>query len=1046
MATNDNIVIESNPIYKKGMISRTIYDVRQEIRAKVIGVLKYNNDIRKNLLNKNIGIYPQYKKEENIGYISNVYLSESNKPLSLDENGLLGYTHTLKSDYQTYINQKYDIGDYIRHYQHGTLPDINNLKWKGNYEDYTQYIDKVFGLEISSFKLLYDLFSDNKIDSALNSNFSNSTYLSIQSVLYDFLQYDNIKYAMEKTRIGTINPNVPMALTGAITTNINNFSGTDTRLGLITNQLYAHHLRNNAQFNSLRRTNYITLDAYSHIGNKLSTLSTIGVDYRIDDKIGRLVNDFYNFQIKYINPEKINLKTNDKRAYLENNIFKNTKEYFDNYFFQKNINKESDEKLQTLNPLLKTSYYNTNNLDLTPPTYFRRFNSIEPYDIFKKDKEYTLSNRSNSLFEITEQFKSSEEKKYKINTIFEAYGTNFFNNEVLNKKNLSKISRGRNLDCRIHTKSNPYSTISKTITHGLYKNNKDNISQRQNEYSCLRPNGFVNITPKVKNNNVDLKKCMFSIENLAWKDYAKNNLLKEQIGPNGGRIMWFPPYGLTFNENIGVNWNPNEFIGRGEKIYTYTNTERTGTLSFTLLIDHPNILNKWKKANNDDISDKSEDDVVRFFAGCKKLELNEAKKDENEKDTPIPDDKEKVQNKEQSEDIEVKIYFSNYYSGIDDELNEALNYLLNQYESTGDKPKEPLFIGNNIEWYYRIDKKYINSNLKNPANNNKDEGNFNLQNNFVTFYSLNTIDNPTVVGGAMYKLNAKKYATIKSHASNHGNNNINEDLLNNRSDFAKKLLIDKCGFKEENIVIKKGNIISVNGDNVSSEDAKKARCVEIKISNTKPEDMEDELWEEKDKIENLDEVIVTANNGVTEAEYFNEIGNGDNILEYQKIVEKVKYFTPAFHSITPEGFNNRLSFLHQCTRQGNTLGLSEQGGLKVKSAGNLAFGRPPICVLRIGDFYHTKIIISSITINYDKNGGVQWDLNPTGKGVQPIYADISLNFTFLGGSDIGAPIARLQNALSFNYYANQSLYTDASDKGYYDNYTPKISGIPYKPN
>ena len=54
--------------------------------------------------------------------------------------------------------------------------------------------------------------------------------------------------------------------------------------------------------------------------------------------------------------------------------------------------------------------------------------------------------------------------------------------------------------------------------------------------------------------------------------------------------MWFPPYDLRFNEQVGVTWNPVEFIGRGEKIYTYTNTERTGTLSFTLLMDHPSVL------------------------------------------------------------------------------------------------------------------------------------------------------------------------------------------------------------------------------------------------------------------------------------------------------------------------------------------------------------------------------------------------------------------------------------------------------------------------
>ena len=95
--------------------------------------------------------------------------------------------------------------------------------------------------------------------------------------------------------------------------------------------------------------------------------------------------------------------------------------------------------------------------------------------------------------------------------------------------------------------------------------------------------------------------------------------------------------------------------------------------------------------------------------------------------------------------------------------------------------------------------------------------------------------------------------------------------------------------------------------------------------------------------------------------------------------EKIKYFHPGFHSITPEGFNSRLNFLHQCTRQGPT---TNSDG----NPDNLAFGRPPVCILRIGDFYHTKIIIDSLTIDYDP---LVWDLNPEGVGVQPMIANVT---------------------------------------------------------
>ena len=164
----------------------------------------------------------------------------------------------------------------------------------------------------------------------------------------------------------------------------------------------------------------------------------------------------------------------------------------------------------------------------------------------------------------------------------------------------------------------------------------------------------------------------------------------------------------------------------------------------------------------------------------------------------------------------------------------------------------------------------------------------------------------------------------------------------------------------------------------------------------------------------------------------------DSLL-YNKLIDKIKFFNPAFHSITPEGFNARLGFLHQCTRQGSTVGASEAG---LKSAGNLAFGRPPICVLRIGDFFHTKIIIQSISIDYETP---QWDINTEGIGVQPMFARISMNFVFLGGSDIEAPISRLQNALTFNYYANQSIYDKRADMGMYKSDKPVVQGTPWLP-
>jgi hypothetical protein len=162
----------------------------------------------------------------------------------------------------------------------------------------------------------------------------------------------------------------------------------------------------------------------------------------------------------------------------------------------------------------------------------------------------------------------------------------------------------------------------------------------------------------------------------------------------------------------------------------------------------------------------------------------------------------------------------------------------------------------------------------------------------------------------------------------------------------------------------------------------------------------------------------------TEAEYFNKL-NIEHPLIFKSIKEKFKYFNPAFHSMSPEGFNARLNFLHQCTRQGHTYEAKSDNG--IKTANNLAFGRMPVCVLRIGDFINTRIIINNVNINYD-NGGIQWDLNPEGIGVQPMYAKVNLGITIIGGQSLSGPISRLQNAVSFDFYANTGVYDDRADR------------------
>jgi outer membrane protein OmpA-like peptidoglycan-associated protein len=99
-------------------------------------------------------------------------------------------------------------------------------------------------------------------------------------------------------------------------------------------------------------------------------------------------------------------------------------------------------------------------------------------------------------------------------------------------------------------------------------------------------------------------------------------------GPNGGRVMWFPPYDLKFSETVTANWKSNDFIGRPEPIYTYANTNRGGSLSWKIVVDHPSVLNViTNKVLSKETNKNRIDSIIEsFFAGCRKYDLYELAK------------------------------------------------------------------------------------------------------------------------------------------------------------------------------------------------------------------------------------------------------------------------------------------------------------------------------------------------------------------------------------------------------------------------------------
>ena len=792
---------------------------------------------------------------------------------------------------------------------------------------------------------------------------------------------------------------------------------------------------------------------------------------------------------KRIIPDKQSLssKFTGSDTFIENNVTGNSRTY--SYYEEREDSGAtvSIEKVQSMfDVTVRTgSFANASRL-------MQRTN-----DLFRKMKTDTLINR----------FHTKVPKGAKIDQLLSAYhpvfglsrGRNLIRDEYEDSQVGETESGYDNPYCRVWTAHHQYSKLKDRIrpfiddegnfldlkgTQSNYGEMRTSAGLEQlNNRSVLQKNGFVKISPTYDGKTYDdeIKNYMFSIENLAWRDIADDltntSLSKEQRGPNGGRIMWFPPYNISFSENINVQWSENNFIGRGESVYTYTNTVRSGTLNFTILIDHPSVVNIWRGTNKSvDDKERRDRDLLRFFAGCGNLNnaieaAPENTQTEEEEDQPSIDPKPVSYSK----DIAYVIFFPNDFTGNDADMDNIID-VLTQYNSgtdyktdiRDDAYADEILQDYNLESYGFNPSDYedrIKETLFGEVNNENLEVHFmddlaKLKENFT--------------GGNIFGMSSESCEInsieTQGFASSHGYDDNNKTISERRRKTIEKILsYESVEMSESNVdyVKNNGRTITVNDvdgrEDVNSVEAKIARAAYAIIRIT---------WKE-DNIANsdfrLDETGVTGtlanmqmdnthvDNETTETKiassskleettgytydneylYFATLSE-DNNLVYKNIVDKVRYFSPSFHSITPEGFNARLTFLQQCTRQGPTYSVSggrvnSESNKYLKYAGNLAFGRPPYCILRIGDFFNTKIVITSLSIQYD-NGGVQWDLNPEGIGVQPMYANVAITFNFIGGQDLSGPVERLQNAVTANYYANASVYSRQADNGisYFD--------------
>lgn len=678
--------------------------------------------------------------------------------------------------------------------------------------------------------------------------------------------------------------------------------------------------------------------------------------------------------------------------------------------------------------------------------------------------------------------------------------------------------------CRVFAKDLPYLQYN-----DLQKQDGITTEGRRFAYSVLDKTYNLNIVPNKQEggqdssnivgtiNNAVAKKYMFSIENLAWRTsstpgFSTSDLPVCERGPNGGRVMWFPPYGLTFSETVTANWNASEFLGRPEPIYTYKSTNRGGSLTWKIVVDHPSVLNVIvnKVLNNETNRVRIDSILESFFAGCRKYDIYElAKKYQTVNPNDLFQLQQAITSKEMTrEQIEYtrKTIESgvNSPNGADSSLAQSggggnTQDQFKKYEQFAfyfgnDYPKPNTTINYETEYarYTSSENRgYYNSKPNASATSQFFDTvvrpNYELMNQFAIELGKQLETNP--IGEVTILINSscsapasqsynlelakrrieamvkffvenaatKKYITssparlivkgdkalgeiaraqpMKSSTSvgpftpdlfkpNGETFNCSPD--NTNAQGGDTLVGAKEIFTVGAMACRRAYISSINSTLSAPVTPQPPNKVEVLVGNVVTETVKTEEvtqeWKPKD---NITKKVVRAL--LSECDYFETI-KAETPMVYDNLKDKLKFFQPSFHSITPEGLNSRLTFLQQCMRPGDTIPTIKQKTPNSKpeaeygNAVNTAFGAPPVLVLRVGDFYNTKIIPNNLSIQYE---GL--DINPEGIGVQPMIANVTLSFNFVGGSGLKESIDKLQNALTFNYYANTEIYDDRAD-------------------
>jgi len=681
------------------------------------------------------------------------------------------------------------------------------------------------------------------------------------------------------------------------------------------------------------------------------------------------------------------------------------------------LEKKSIEKDNGFGSLGKMDGFRTDRTGLGPPKIL----SVENIDTYVYDTDETKQNDVNTKFGVRRGLVYFTSRLVKENPII-SHNQELIKND--NSVNPPIAYYKGNGECRTFTIYDQYDNAENVIK--FLGNNESN--------SVLRDKVLPRIAPTIDDEDEDKYNYFFTMENLALQGKDLEDCEK---GPNGGRWMWFPPYDVKLSDNNSVSWSDMNFLGRPEPIFSYQNTTRSLSLSFRLLIDtvkeiqdiEPTIQNYYN-----------------YIYNCGPLDF---KKIEEEREVNVTSETITKNTSKTTfrRDDKLIYYFKNegyvvntttpvYSTGgeletaskINDtfvtEFNEIVDFLKQYMLEPNCTNIDMSFVGAassliSLTATTEFAKSYNRAlgmrradNLMRNVIHKYNQVRGNAPELVITEFLAKSgpvIDASTTEGGLIVNtvvidtgqvgINAKRtyYQTINGKTISIKIETIGADSNPNP--------VDKTDPNET----------KVNDKNKISQRYSKLESIIAKV----------DIIQEDRKIDTQKQ-IVDVPIPLDEISQRPEPCDTNKNLQFESIeiynrfpvgFEKLNVFSPVFNSQTPFDFTKRYTFLHQLTRPSKLSNITD--------ISNTVFGRMPVFVIRYGDFIHSKAIARSI--NFDITDST-WDLNPEGMGAIPLYCNVTMDLTLLGGQSLAGPIDKIQTANDSNFIANSTF-----NAGYYAN-------------